>query len=112
MRTALILLSILWHSVILAQTFSNVAGASNTDIGGNKDGGASFADFNNDDCLDLLVNTNDNGRRSRLLQNNCDFPNPTFTDITASLATAFTIIVCTKSTTMVRCLDRGLRQQA
>ncbi len=97
MRTTLFFLSIIWTTSTVAQTFTNVAAAANVDIGGNKDGGVSFADFNNDGCLDLLVNTNDHGRRSRLLQNNCDYPNPTFTDVTASLAPALLDRTCERS---------------
>ncbi|MGB0424824.1 MAG: FG-GAP repeat domain-containing protein, partial [Flavobacteriales bacterium] len=41
---------------------------------------------NNDGCLDLIVNTSDGTNRTRLFQNNCNYPNPTFTDVTASLA--------------------------
>ena len=39
---------------------ANVAAASNTDVGGNKDGGVSFFDFNGDGSLDVIINTNDN----------------------------------------------------
>lgn len=72
----------------LAQ-FVDVAPTSGVSINGAKDGGTSFVDFNNDGCLDLIVNTSDATNRTRLYQNNCDYPNPTFTDVTASLAPQF-----------------------
>jgi hypothetical protein len=67
-------------------SFTNVAGASGdqSNIAFNKDGGCSFADFDLDGDLDLLVNTSDNNatRRSYLLRND----NGVFTDVTNSIA--------------------------
>ena len=52
-------------------TFSEQAAAKNIDLAGQKDGGLTFADFNGDSYMDLLVNTNQNGVnfRSQLYYN-------------------------------------------
>ena len=50
------------------QSFTEVAATVNAQIGtGSKDGGQSWADFNQDGFLDLLVNTNNGTSDSRLL---------------------------------------------
>ena len=68
--------------------FTNVAGAAmaNVAIGGNKAGGIAFGDFNNDGCIDILVNTNAAAQDSRLLRSDCNLPDPSYSDITASHA--------------------------
>lgn len=76
----LLSLSIAGHS-----QFSEIAGSLGLAIPGAKDGGATFADFNNDGCLDILVNTSNGTQRSRLLVSDCASP-PSFTDQTATLA--------------------------
>ena len=74
-------------------TFTNVAAATNTDFGFAKDGGATWADLNNDGCLDLIINTNDNNAatRTRMYFSDCTLPNPTFTDVTITNALGFTL---------------------
>ena len=68
------------------QTFTNISGVSGdqSNIGFTKDGGASFADYDLDGDLDLIVNTNDNNaaRRSYLLRND----NGIYIDVTMSVA--------------------------
>ncbi|NQX92754.1 MAG: VCBS repeat-containing protein, partial [Flavobacteriales bacterium] len=87
MKTTLLLFSFIICVQISAQTtFIDQASHANVDIGGNKDGGVSFGDFNNDGCIDLMVNTSDGTNRSRLYMNNCDGPDPTFTDVTSTHA--------------------------
>ncbi|WP_338765374.1 FG-GAP-like repeat-containing protein [Bernardetia sp. ABR2-2B] len=57
-------------------TFTEIAATTGgLDVGGGKDGGTAWGDFNQDGCLDLLVNTNNgnnNGGGTRLFQSNCD----------------------------------------
>ncbi|MCB0193629.1 MAG: VCBS repeat-containing protein [Anaerolineae bacterium] len=66
--------------------FSEIGDDVHLDTGGDKDGGLSWGDFNNDGCLDLLVNTDDDNLRTRLYQSNCNLPDPSFTDVTDSHA--------------------------
>ncbi|WP_306642267.1 T9SS type A sorting domain-containing protein [Sanyastnella coralliicola] len=73
-------------SLATSAQFSNVAATVGADIAGNKDGGVSIVDFNNDGCLDILVNTSNGTYRTRLLQSDCNYPDPSFTDVTATLA--------------------------
>lgn len=63
-------------------TFSEQAGSWGLDLSGLKDGGHSFADFDGDGDLDLLINTFTT-TNSRLYENN---GNGTFSDVTASKA--------------------------
>ncbi len=52
-------------------TFTEVAATTGgLNVGGNKDGGTAWGDFNQNGCLDLLVNTQDDG--TQLFQSNCD----------------------------------------
>lgn len=94
------ILYLFFYSIsINAQTFTNVGGITNTDEGNRKDGGVAWADFNNDGCLDLIYNTNtDNpGKRSRILFSDCTLPNPTFTDVTTSHANGLRQNLCERS---------------
>lgn len=72
---------------ILPAQFVELGNALGVDLGGKKDGGVSWGDFNADGCLDLLVNTDNNSGRSRLYLSNCDLVNgPIFTDVTSTHA--------------------------
>ncbi len=52
-------------------TFTEVAATTGgLNVGGVKDGGTAWGDFNKDNCLDLLVNTQNDG--TQLFQSNCD----------------------------------------
>ena len=64
-------------------TFSEQAASKNIDLSGRKDGGFTFADFNEDGYLDLLVNTDNNSStgRSRLYFNQGP-PNYNYVDVT------------------------------
>jgi len=69
-------------------SFTNMAVSKNLHIGTSaKDGGFTWADFNNDGYKDLLINTNNSTAKSRLLYNN-GAPNFTFTDVTIAKAPA------------------------
>ena len=72
-------------SPVFAQ-FTEVAGTIGLDQAGRKDGGVSWGDFNGDGCPDLLLNTDDNSHDSRLFMSDCNLPNPSFTDVTATHA--------------------------
>lgn len=84
---ALSLLLLLGFSSFSQTTFTEDANSKNIDLNRRKDGGFTFADFNNDSYLDLIVNTNDNGidGRSRLFFNQGP-PNYNYVDVTNSNA--------------------------
>jgi predicted nucleotidyltransferase len=64
-------------------TFTESAASWGINIGGSKDGGLAFGDYDNDGDLDLLVNTNDGTQRSRLYRRNSG---NSYTDVTSTLA--------------------------
>lgn len=66
--------------------FEDQAAGVDLATAGTKDGGLSWGDFNNDGCLDLLVNTADTTLQTRLYQSDCSLPDPTFSDVTATHA--------------------------
>ncbi|MBX2844146.1 MAG: VCBS repeat-containing protein [Flammeovirgaceae bacterium] len=82
------ILSFLVTNLSYSQSFTNVAASVGLNMGGNKDGGHAWADFNNDGCLDVIVNTSNGTNRSRLFLSNCDSDpdNITFTDVTSTHA--------------------------
>ncbi len=93
-RNLLILLLSVFSFLTKAQTFTLVPIASSDhDVPGVKDGGAVWADFDNDGDLDLLVNTRNHTPRSVLLQNN----NGVFTDVTSARAAGMTNVQCERS---------------
>ncbi|MEM8907405.1 MAG: hypothetical protein AAGD05_06120, partial [Bacteroidota bacterium] len=62
-------LCLVFVDITIAQTtFTELAASKGLNLDGNKDGGFTFADFNNDGYLDVMVNTstNDDAHRSRL----------------------------------------------
>jgi len=79
----LVLLSLVLSYDANAQ-FSNVATITGLNLAGSKDGGMAWADINEDGCPDLIVNTNDNTLKTRIYFSDCNLPNPTFTDVTAT----------------------------
>lgn len=94
---ALLIISLVGISSLTANAqFTNVAAALGVDLDGNKDGGVAWGDFNNDGCLDLLVNTNtDNvSHRSRLYQGSCG---GAFTDVTFTHANGLSLNKCERS---------------
>ncbi len=78
--TAFLVLSII--SLRSQTTFTESAAAYNLNIGGNKDGGHAWADYDLDGDFDLVVNRNGN---ARLMRND----GGSFTDVTTSLAPNF-----------------------
>ncbi len=84
-------------SISYSQTFTNVTGTG-AEIGGNKDGGAVWGDFDNDGDLDLLINTSQNNTagRTRLLQSD-GAANPSFTDVTNTLASGINDVLADRS---------------
>ncbi|MEM6963111.1 MAG: FG-GAP-like repeat-containing protein, partial [Bacteroidota bacterium] len=82
------LVSLIFSVKINGQTtFSENASGKGLNLDGRKDGGFTFADFNDDGYLDVLVNTQQNNftHRSRLYFNDGP-PNYTFTDVTTTNA--------------------------
>lgn len=78
-------------------SFTNVAASKNVRISTvAKDGGFTWADFNNDGYKDLLVNTNSNSSYSRLLFND-GAPNFNFTDVTLSKAPSLLLNITERS---------------
>jgi len=65
--------------------FTDISATSGADVGGVKDGGATFADLDGDGWLDLVVNTNG---RSVMLRNDGGAP-PSFVDVTTTAAPSF-----------------------
>lgn len=85
----LLLLGCLITTAVVGQTtFSEQATAWGINTSGIKDGGHSFADYDGDGDLDLLVNTDSDTELSRLYRNN---GNNTFTDVTSTLAPALLV---------------------
>lgn len=71
----------------LPAQFVELGNALGVDLGGRKDGGAAWGDFNGDGCPDILVNTDNNTGRSRIYLSDCDLANgPAFTDVTSTHA--------------------------
>lgn len=81
--TLAIFLALIIPDTIAQTTFSEQASFWGINLGGSKDGGHAFADYDNDGDLDLLVNTNTSTYDSRLYRNN---GNNTFTDVSSTLA--------------------------
>jgi hypothetical protein len=103
-----IFLSFLLHTECKAQiTFTQVAGGGGdqANIGGAKDGGFAFADYDKDGDLDMLVNTNVNtaSARSYLLRND----NGIYTDVTAAVAPALKTSTTERSASWGDCNGDG-----
>ena len=81
-RIITLLITIGSFSILSAQNFTESAAAYNLDLGGSKDGGLAWADFDNDGDLDVLINTDNSSRKSRLFRND----GTSFTDVTSTLA--------------------------
>jgi gliding motility-associated-like protein len=78
------------------QSFNEVAAARNAQVGtGDKDGGVAWADLNQDGFLDLLINTNNTSRESRLLFWNSSTNQ--YDDLTATHASELLLTVCERS---------------
>ncbi|MGD8894702.1 MAG: DUF2341 domain-containing protein [Acidobacteriota bacterium] len=68
-------------------SFSNATATTGLDLAGVKDGGLTWGDFNNDSCLDVLVNSDDATVYSHLyLQQKSDTCTNVFDDVTSCLA--------------------------
>lgn len=66
--------------------FAEIAGDIGLDLGGNKDGGLSWADFNYDGLLDVIVNTNNATNDTRIYFAEKNGGVITFTDVTTTNA--------------------------
>lgn len=66
--------------------FAEIASDIGLDLGGAKDGGISWADFNNDGLLDVIVNTNNGTNDTRIFFAEEDGGVITFTDVTSTNA--------------------------
>lgn len=80
-----------------AQQFLEVGAVAGLDQGGRKDGGVAWGDFNNDGFLDMLVNTDNNGDRSRLFLSDGNAAAPSFTDVSTTHARGLTQNLCERS---------------
>jgi len=89
-----------------AQQFTEIAVSVGLNTSGNKDGGVAWGDFNNDGCLDLIVNTS-TGAETRLYLSDCNLPNPTFTDVTDSLAAGLSLNTLERSVVWADCNNDG-----
>ncbi len=98
-KRLLTFLLLVWYAILpetsFGQTFTLATGTG-TELGGAKDGGAVWADFDNDDDLDLLVNTSNGTLDTRLFQSDGGSP-PTFTDVTTTLADGLLDNTCERS---------------
>ena len=85
-------------------TFTEQAASKGLNLDGRKDGGFTFADFNNDGYLDLMLNTlaNDTLHRSRLYFSSGP-PNYTFTDVTNTHALGLVAAGLEGGSTVERC---------
>ena len=85
-------------------TFTEQAASKGLNLDGRKDGGFTFADFNNDGYLDLILNTktNDTLHRSRLYFSSGP-PNYTFTDVTNTHALGLVATGLEGGSTVERC---------
>ena len=79
---ALAILLFSWGEIYSQTTFTESAAAYGLNIGGNKDGGHAWADYDLDGDFDLVINTQGNGR---LMRND----GGSFTDVTGTLAPNF-----------------------
>ncbi len=99
LQIGLTLAALLGAETVEAQLTNVTASSGAINVGGAKDGGLAWADWNDDTCLDLAVNTNAAAVGSRLLiqdviGGSCA---GTFTDVTACLASGLTSVVLERS---------------
>ncbi len=64
-------------------TFTESAASYNLNLGGGKDGGHAWSDFDGDGDIDILINRNSTSQRNYLMRNN---GNGTFTNVQTTLA--------------------------
>ncbi len=105
---AMLILCLAISGVGYSQSFTNVAASKGVALGGNKDGGFSFADLNGDGYLDLIVNTDqgDDNHRTQLYFNQGP-PNYNFVNVTATHANNLRKSVSTGCSEMERCAVVG-----